>query len=145
MIESHIVLKYYAENFVHLLHANPSMALATLLAGDRWECVDEAVLVEISGETVGIATIARDGERESGEPTIVAIYVLPEHRRRGVALALLETAVDHLVSEGLTPIHVDAMHSGILRLAEKLPQEKRRVLNVVDQSMGGALDAMLEV
>ena len=125
--------------------AKPSMALGLLLGGDRWLCVDEVALATVDDMIVGIATIAPEGEMRDGEPTIVAIYVLHEHRASGVGYELLEATVDYMLSKGLAPIRIDAMNSKVSRMINRLPAEKRQKLSVVDQSMGGAMDAMLEM
>jgi GNAT superfamily N-acetyltransferase len=146
MADIRIVPKAEAASWVHSLHsAKPSMALGLLLAGDRWLCVDEVALATVDGEIVGIATIAPEGEMRDGEPTIVAIYVLHEHRASGIGYELLEATVDYMSSKGFTPIRVDVMNSKVSRMIDRLPADKRQKLSVVDQSMGGAMDAMLEM
>lgn len=146
MADIRIVPKAEAASWVHSLHfAKPSMALGLLLGGDRWLCVDEVALATVDDMIVGIATIAPEGEMRDGEPTIVAIYVLHEHRASGVGYELLEATVDYMLSKGLAPIRIDAMNSKVSRMINRLPAEKRQKLSVVDQSMGGAMDAMLEM
>lgn len=141
-----IIPKVEAAEWVRSLHfTKPSMVLGMLLAGDRWSCVDKVALATIDSKIVGIATIAPNGEEMSGEPTIVAIYVLREHRGSRIGYQLLEAAVDYMLSKGLVPIHIDAFNSKILRMIDRLPFEKRQKLNVVDQSMDGAMDKMFEV
>jgi len=146
MTEIRIIPKAEVASWVRSLHsAKPSIALGILLGGDRWLCVDEAALATVGREIVGIATIAPEGEMRHGEPTIVAIYVLHEHRASGVGYKLLETTVDYMLSKGLAPIHIDAMNSKVSRMIDRLPAEKRQKLSVVDQSMGGMMDAVLEM
>lgn len=146
MAEIKIVPKTEAASWVYSLHSTkPRMALGMLLAGDRWSCVEEVVLATVDGEIVGIATIAPKGEQMSGEPTIVAIYVVHEHRASGIGYELLEVAIDYMLSKGLAPIRVDAMNSKVSRMIDRLPAEKRQKLSVVEQSMGGAMDAILDL
>ncbi|MBT9174137.1 MAG: hypothetical protein DDT21_02548 [Syntrophomonadaceae bacterium] len=146
MTEIQVLPKADVAEWVHKLHTmRPSMALGTLLAGDRWACVTEVVVAKVEGEIVGIATIAPKGEQMSGEPTIVAIYVSHEHRGRGIGYQLLEAAVDYMLSKGLEPIRLDVLNSKMWRLIARLPAEKRQKLNVVDLSMGGIIDAVMEV
>lgn len=146
MADIRIVPKGEAASWVHSLHSSkPSMALGLLLGGDRWLCVDEVALATVDHAVVGIATIAPEGEMRDGEPTIVAIYVLHEHRASGVGYELLEATVDYMLSKGLEPIRIDAMNSKVSRMVDRLPAEKRQKISVVDQSMGGAMDAMLEM
>lgn len=104
----------------------------------------EVVAAKLDGEIVGIATIAPEGEQMSGEPTIVAIYVLREYRSSGVGYQLLEAAVDYMLSKGLEPIHVDIFNSKVSRSIARLQIEKRQKINAVDQSMGGMFDLIME-
>lgn len=145
MVTIEILPKAEVAKWVEKLHSKPSMALGVLLAGDRWSCVTDVIVAKVSDEIVGIATIALHGEQMSGEPTIVALYVLPEYRGRGIGFQLLEATVDYMLSKGLEPIRVDVLNSKVLRLISRLPAEKRQKLSVVDQSMGGILDAILEM
>lgn len=145
MVKIQIVSKAEAAEWVRSLHSKPSMALGILLAGDRWSCVTEVAVAMINDKIVGIATIAPDGEQMSGKPTIVAIYVLYEHRKAGVGYQLFETAVDYMLSKELEPIRVDVMNSKVLRMINRLPIEKRQKLSVADHSGGGAIDATLEI
>lgn len=140
-----VVPKADAAEWVHNLHlTKPSMALGLLLGGDRWSCVDEVTLATVDGEIVGIATIAPHGEEMSGTPTIVAIYVAHEFRSSSIGFELLEASVDYMLAKGLEPIRIDVMNSKVSRMIDRLPMEKRQKLSVVDSSMGGAMDAMLE-
>lgn len=140
-----VVPKADAAEWVHSLHSTrPSMAVALLLGGDRWSCIDEVALANVDGEIVGIATIAPNGEEMSGTPTIVAIYVAHGSRSSGIGCELLEAAVDYMLSKGLEPIRIDVMNSKVSRLIDRLSTEKRQRISVVDSSMGGMMDAMLE-
>lgn len=144
-LETFPASKQEAEGWVGLLHdSHPSMALGILLGGDRWSCVDKVILAKVAGKNVGIATIASKGEQLSGESTIVAVYVVREHRHRGIGFELFKAAVDHMLSNGLEPIRVDVLNSKVTRMIEKLPEGKRVKLKVEDQSMGGTLDGMME-
>lgn len=134
------------EKWMSSLHAErPGMALGLFLAGDRWECVDEVALAMVGSEIVGIATIASRGEMMNGKPTIVAVYVLKDHRLKGIGYELLEATIDYMSLKGLTPIHIDALNSKVLRMINRLSIEKRQKLSVVDQSKGETLDAILEM
>lgn len=115
---------------------------AILFGGDRLSCVDEAVAIENNDTVVGIATIAPEGEQMSGEPTIVGLYVRPEHRGKGAGMALLLAAIDRCRERGLVPVRVDALTTPVLRIAEKLPEEYRRDLRVSDHTLGGAFNSM---
>lgn len=138
--------KHEVADWVEELHTDrPSVALATMLAGDRWSCVTEVVIAKMrNGKIVGIATIAAEGEQLNGEPSIVAIYVLHEHRASGIGYQLLEATIDYMLSKGLEPIRIDVLHSKILKMIARLPIEKQQKLHVVDLSLGGMIDAIME-
>ena len=145
MVKIKVVPKADAADWVNsLFFTKPSMALGLLLGGDRWSCVDEVALASVDGEIVGIATIALQGEEMSGQPTIVAIYVAHEHRLSGIGFELLEAAVNHMLLKGLEQIRIDVMNSKVSRLIKRLPREKRKRLYVVESSMCGEMDTMLE-
>lgn len=65
--------------------ARLSPAIGILFVGDRFHCCDEGIGIFVEGELAGIITIAPEGEQESGEPTIVGLYVAPEYRNRAHA------------------------------------------------------------
>lgn len=112
-----IVSKADVAGWVHSLHrSKPSMAMRLLLSGDRWSCVDEVALATVDSEIVGIATIAPQGEMMEGVPTIVAIYVVHEHRKSGVGFKLLEAAVDYMLSKSLDLILLYLLHIPYLLL-----------------------------
>lgn len=109
-------------------------AVGILFGGDRWNCVEEVICARDGEEFAGIVTIAPEGEQRSAEPTIVGLYVLPKFRRRTIGKILLETAIDHMLSEGLEPIRLDVLSRSALRIIERLPAEKRQKLKIVDCS-----------
>ena len=123
-------------------HVPHGVAMAILFAGDRLSCVDEAVGLEVDDEVVGVATIAPEGEQLSGEPTIVAIYVRSEFRKRGLGRTLLMVAIDRCRERGLVPVRMDALTTPALRAAENMPEDYRQDLRLVDASSEGTLDAM---
>ncbi|OGY92690.1 MAG: hypothetical protein A3H70_05015 [Candidatus Komeilibacteria bacterium RIFCSPLOWO2_02_FULL_48_11] len=140
-----VVPKSAVHEWVYALHRQGgSMPKATLLGGDRWSCVRECVVAEEDGQILGIATIAPKGEEQSGEPTMVALYVQYEYRGRGIGYQLFEAAVDHMIAKGLVPVRVDVLNSKVFRMIERLPEEKRNQLCIVDSSMDGGLDAIME-
>ncbi|MFH0838459.1 MAG: GNAT family N-acetyltransferase [Patescibacteria group bacterium] len=144
-ISIRMVNKAEAAEWVNFLHSTRlGIGLVILLGGDRWICVDKAVLASVDNKTVGIATIASEGEMMNGEPTIVAIYVLPENRKNGVGYRLLEGAVDQILTEDAGPIRLDVLNSKMLKTIARLPAEKRQKLNVIDISMNGTMDETLE-
>lgn len=137
---------------------HPRAALAVLMSGDRLSCCDEAVAA-FEGETfLGAATIAPFGEQrnpameiaarelgdvtEPAEPTLVGLWVVPEHRGRGVGQQLFEAVIRRMVERSLVPVRVDVMSSRIPRLLERLPEDLRDQLRVVDS--GWYTDFMLD-
>lgn len=116
-----------------------------LLGGDRWLCIDEVIVATtIDGTFAGIATLSPRGEDDSGHPTIVALYVPKAQRGQRVGSKLQEAAIDRMVERGLVPVRIDTLNSKVLRIIQRLPAEKQSKLIVVDQSMGGTMDFVLE-
>ena len=104
--------------------------LVILFGGDRLRCCDEAVLARDSdGQIVGLATLAPDGELGEG-PTVVGLYVSPEHRRRGIGTRVIIRAVERMQERGLTPVRMDTLGTAAARLVALLPEEVQRHLDV---------------
>lgn len=74
------------------LHEKPNIPIAILLSGDRISCCDEGVIMEKEAKLVGVETIAPEGEEHSGQPTIVGLYVVPEHRGQRIRQADFEAS-----------------------------------------------------
>jgi GNAT superfamily N-acetyltransferase len=119
------------EEWHNRLELTPAIVL--LLGGDRWNAITHAAVAEVGKEIVGIATIAPKGE-QSGEPTIVALYVWKEWRRRGIGTRLLEAAIEWMVERGLAPIRVDALSPVALGVIQKLSAELREKIRINDCS-----------
>jgi len=70
----------------------------------------EVFVAEVDGEIAGHAAAGsfrdEDGINVEGIGEIMAIYVVPERWSTGVGLALMRTAVDHLVAHGLIEIRL---------------------------------------
>lgn len=141
-----VVPRAEANEFVNQLHASrQGMAVALLLGGQRWACCTHAALATIGGNPVGIATISPRGESNTGEPTVVGMYVLREHRREGIGAKLLAAAVRWLrdLVPG-QPVRLDILHSAVWLMVERLPPELRELVDATDQMPGGVMDAALE-
>ncbi len=78
-------------------------------------------VVTEAGGLAGVVVYAREeGEREAHRGWLLQVYVKPELRGTGAALALLETAVEHASSEVLQlHLMVGAHNDPAIRLYEK--------------------------
>jgi GNAT superfamily N-acetyltransferase len=124
--------------FVRSLPFTPTVGI--LLGGDRINCCDEGVALEVDGQIVGVATIAPDGEECSGTPTLVAIYVHPLHRRNGYARVIAEAAARRCKERGFNRVRVDVISAYALRVFTSLPSELRSIFDIHDQ--GGMMDSL---
>ena len=115
--------------FVKNLHPNP--VVGVLLAGDRLLCVTEAVGIEIEGKMIGIATIAEEGELYSGDPTLVALYIKPEHRQKGYGKKLLKEAISY-AKKKFPYLRVDILSSKVKKMIQSLPEEDKKFLKIFD-------------
>ena len=113
---------------------SPSLAMGILFGGDRFSCVDEAVVVEVENDIVGVITIAPRGEQFSGEPTIVGLYVKLEFRGRGFGRALTIAAIERCRKRRLVPVRVDILSTPAKRVIDNLPEEYKKDLKIFDLS-----------
>lgn len=120
------------------LHEKPNVAVALLLAGDRISCCDEGVIMEKEAKLVGVATIAPEGEEQSGQPTIVGLYVVPEHRGQGYGSQILRRAIERCIERGFDKIRMDVMSSNASKIIEKLPDEIKEKIDV--HNLGNIMD-----
>lgn len=69
---------------------------------DPARCEAAVLLAEREGQVVGQSIVRREGDAEGGEIGLMAtIYVLPEHRRAGVASALVDAVEAWMSARGL--------------------------------------------
>jgi GNAT superfamily N-acetyltransferase len=115
-----------------------AMTIVCLFGGDRLSCCDEAMCVEVDGQIVSLASIAPEDEMREGQPTIVGLYTIASHRRKGYGLAAMKAAIERMVERGLMPIRVDVLSTGAARTLAKLPAELRQHLKV--NEMGTLMD-----
>ncbi len=120
------------------LHKKPNIAVGILLSGDRISCCDEGVIMEKEAKLVGVATIAPEGEQHSGQPTIVDLYVVPEHRGQGYGGQILRRAIERCIERGFDKIRMDVMSSNATKIIEKLPDEIKEKIAVHD--LGNIMD-----
>ena len=110
----------------------PSPSVGILIAGDRLACCDEAVVGLVDGEIVGCATISPQGEMMNDEPTIVALFVSPDHRRHGYGATIFRTTIERCIEREMEIIRVDVISDHVMRIIANLPAELRARLNVVN-------------
>jgi len=111
-----------------------------LLSGDRISCCTHAAMATDGDKLLGICTIAPKGEQNSGKPTIVGLYVLPQYRCRAIGKRLFIIAIEFMLARQLIPIHIDAMSSNVNRLIKILPAQLACNLIVIEHH--GILDCM---
>lgn len=111
-----------------------------LLGGDRLSCCDEAVALKVKEEIVGVATIAPKGEQMSGQPTIVALYILPKYRKTGYGKLLMTKTVERCQERGFEKIQVDVLSKRIFPIIKSLPPESQSRLEVNDMTFGDVTD-----
>lgn len=109
-----------------------------LFSGDRFSCCDEAIVSSNSaGNFIGIVTIAAKGEDYAGQPDIVGLYVVPEHRRQKYGLGLLQAAIERCIDRGLkTPIRITIVSANMRGLYNNLPAHLKEKTEFLDCSLG---------
>lgn len=117
-------------NVLVQLPRNPLTGI--LFGGDRYACIEWAAVVFDEEKLIGITTVAPQGEQNSGIPTIVGVYVLPEYQRRGYGKSMLQRAIQVCVERNLVPLHVDALSTSMMRLIESLDEKERSLLQITD-------------
>ena len=126
--------------FINENRQSHGAAVGILFSGDRRSCVTDMVIVEDvhdmtnpanRREVVGVATLAKDGEQGSGEPTLVGIMIRGEKRRQFYGKWLLRGAVKCAIDQGQVPLQVDCLTKRALMLMATLPEkyEKHVVVN----------------
>lgn len=111
-------------------------AMGLLFGGDRLTCCDEAVALKDQGVILCLATIAPKGEELSGQPTIVALYTLPEYRRHGYGRLVFVAAINRCRERGFKKVRVDVLSAHVMKIIESLDKEDRDYLDVHD---GGSI------
>lgn len=135
-----------AQTFVN---SPPTIGKATLFAGAKlWGCDEILALKDEGGRILGLVTIAADGEDESGVPTIVALYVVHEARRRAygvsVGALLFAAAVERCIARGFEKTRVDVLSTGMMRLIDGLDARLRDRLDIHTGALG-TQDAFADV
>lgn len=133
-----VVSRHVLVEKVGKLHERPNMAIGILLAGDRMSCCDEGVIMQEKENLIGVATIAPEEEEQSGQPTIVGLYVAPEYRSKGYGSQILQKAIERCLERGFENIRMDVMSSNATKIIKKLPKEIQEKLDVHD--LGNLMD-----
>jgi GNAT superfamily N-acetyltransferase len=102
---------------------------AILFGGDRLAVADEAVVLRVDGEKVGIATLAPKGEG-TGNPTIVGVWIRRDHRRKGHGKVLFERAIDRALERGFQRVHVDLLSRWMTSIVNSISKERRGILSI---------------
>jgi ribosomal protein S18 acetylase RimI-like enzyme len=116
------------------------MTVKILFAGDRISDCDEGIIMQDQEKFMGLATIAPRGENQSGQPTIVGLYVAPECRKRDYGRQLLQKAITRCLERGFQNIRMDVMSSAAKKIILELPTAIRAKLDVHD--CGSLLDEL---
>lgn len=115
-----------AERVRELHSAKAGFPIAILFGGDRLSCCDEGIVMNDNGKLIGLATIAPEGEENSGQPTIVGLYVLPEYRQKGFGAQILKRTLERCIERGLnknSKIRMDVLSSKAQKIIDKFPKE----------------------
>src|SRR3989344_7005371 len=114
------------------LNKEPNMAIRILFTGDRISCCDEGVIMLAKENIIGFATVAPEGEEQSGQPTIVGLYVVPEYRSKGYGGQILQKAIERCFERGFKNVRMDVMSSNATKIIQKLPKDIQDKLDVRD-------------
>lgn len=105
----HLLQRFFREEGFTTPDETIAVNLRTMLGIDR--CA--VLMAEENGEPLGIATISMDFGIEYGwSAELGDLYVLPQHRGRGVARALIAAAEDYLRSMGAVGYQVTVTPHG---------------------------------
>lgn len=121
--------------------ADNKVAIATLLGGDRLSVCEEAVCAKKDGKTIGMITISHMGEGQTGNPSLVGMYVLPEFRKQGIGKDLLEQAIAQGRELGWENVQIDVLTGTMMSLVDQLDDADKSFLRINDLRMG--MDQML--
>ena len=128
MIELYNVEDEAVNMVVDVLMQEITVPKAILFGGDRWRCVDEVAVARRQGELAGIATISYRGEQEDGKPTLVGVYVFPEHRLQGVGTKLTRAALARMLEQVSSDVHITLINSNFTKVLNKIELNKRVIV-----------------
>jgi len=93
----------------------------------------QILVVGIKNEKIiGIAIIEK-GKIFFGEPTLLTIYIKPEHRRKGYGKKLLKEAISYAKAKKKFPyLRVDILSSKVKKMIQSLSEEDKKFLKIFD-------------
>ena len=93
----------------------------------------QILVVGIRNEKIiGIAIIEK-GKIFFGEPTLLTIYIKPEHRRKGYGKKLLKEAISYAKAKKKFPyLRVDILSSKVKKMIQSLSEEDKKFLKIFD-------------
>ena len=93
----------------------------------------QILVVGIKNEKIiGIAIIEK-GKIFSGEPTLLTIYVKPEHRGKGYGKKLLKEAISYAKAKKKFPyLRIDILSSKVKKMIESLSEKDKKFLKIFD-------------
>lgn len=109
--------------------------LPLLFGGDRYYCVDEAVVLLVGGvRPVAIATIAPFGESRNGQPEIVGLYVVPGLRGLRIGLLLLQKTLERCKERSFDSVTINVISKAGKALVESFAKNNKTgvEINLVD-------------
>lgn len=105
-------------------------AVAVLFSHDCLSAIDEAVALELDDQIVAVACLAPSGEDMSGQPSIISLYTLKAHRRKGYGRMVLKTAIARCAERGFTQVRYDTLSEAEEHIIASLLPEERALLVV---------------
>ena len=91
----------------------------------------QILVVGIRNEKIiGIAIIEK-GKIFFGEPTLLTIYIKPEHRRKGYGKKLLKEAISY-AKKKFPYLRVDILSSKVKKMIQSLSEEDKKFLKIFD-------------
>jgi GNAT superfamily N-acetyltransferase len=107
-----------------------NMVAVILFSGDRYLCCDEAVVIEVDGNIVSIATISPEGEEGQG-PEIIGIYTLKPFRKHGFGKEVLCAAISRCQERGFSKIKITTLSSGGKHIVDTVAQDLPDLITVI--------------
>lgn len=132
MLKIHTVGKFEVDSWLGQMPAGPSRGL--LFGGDRYSCCDQYIICSAGDDLVGIASIAPEGEQNSGRPTIVGLWIKPSFRNQGWGHKILAAAINQCLQRKFNKIRIDALNPEMKKTIEKVSPKLSAHLDVQDFS-----------